>query len=581
VTRHLDDLDPCRPTCGRLCWVNGWWSISGLQPAAEQWIRRVMPWCRKGEYLVLDTPREVETLHWLQMRYPLEVEPGSRAAYARSLARARKVAARRERTEPLAPATDIPRFAAQLYPYQALDVSRMLDVERTLLAWEMGLGKTFAALAAAAAADAWPLVLVVPAQIRRQWMSVIRELMRFEAADGMLPFGDDAPVDLSVMDLRGQTPDRLPVRRIYMLHYGLLQYWQLELERAQPQMVIFDEAQELRRSGSNKYMAAKRLASVSRYCFGLSGTPIYNYGAEIWNVLDVIDRGCLGAQERFTDQWCAPWGSGGDRRLVREPARLNEHLVGEGLMIRRRKSDADVACDLPVKRRAVIELDHDEHMYRELMREAVELAKQYDDLEWTERGRATREVDRRSRMAAGIAKAPAVAAWVVSLLEAGERPIIFAHHHAVHERLLGELDRYGVASWTGRQTEEKKAEAFRRFQAGEAQAILIALRSSTGIDGLQQHATCVVFAELDWSPKVHEQCEDRLHRAGAHDGLREVGVMCYYLVADTSYDGIMRDRLQLKSSQSRGILGDGADDASLDAEPHLQRLIERLRSAGR
>ena len=85
-------------------------------------------------------------------------------------------------------------------------------------------------------------------------------------------------------------------------------------------------------------------------------------------------------------------------------------------------------------------------------------------------------------------------------------------------------------------------------------------------------------AELDWSPAVHSQCEDRANR----DGMSGESTLCYYLVSEYGCDPEMQDRLGLKIDQFRGIMGDAgaANDDGLGAEAarqHLDRIIEKLR----
>ena len=42
---------------------------------------------------------------------------------------------------------------------------------------------------------------------------------------------------------------------------------------------------------------------------GLSGTPIYNQGGEIWNVVNIIDFHFLGDWESFSREWCYGYNS--------------------------------------------------------------------------------------------------------------------------------------------------------------------------------------------------------------------------------------------------------------------------------
>ena len=543
------------------------------EPQVVELCRRLFPSMRRHshELRFSATQRAVEDLHWLMLRYPLAIE--CPLQYERDRRRAIVLAQRRNGLLEVRPATPPPSFLATLRPYQADDVARMVAMERVLNANDMGLGKTVEGLAALVTAGATPALLVVQPHVQLQWQVACSEFLRLQVG-GVLPHVDP-PRDLMCHRIRGLKPYRLPHAPLYLIHYGLLDRWVDTLKELELQAVVFDEVQELRRTESLKYAAALALSSMARYCWGLSGTPIYNYGAEIWAVLNAISFHCLGSQAIFVQDWCGY----GDR--VMKPDVLGAHLVAEGLMIRRRKSDADVASQLPPKQRAVVAIDQDEDVYRKLIGQAVRLARGWDGMGFHEKGEALREISQESRQAAGVAKAGHVAAFVQSLVEAGERPVVFAHHHQVHWVLTEGLAAAGVARMTGLETTAQKEQAKQRFLSGQDKVCLLALRASTGIDGLQKVGTCVVFAELDWSPAIHRQCEDRLHR----DGLEGVEhLMAYYLVADNSYDAVVRSVLGLKVAQSTGLLGDqpeSAEDRGLAeqvAEDHLKQLVEALRS---
>jgi SWI/SNF-related matrix-associated actin-dependent regulator of chromatin subfamily A-like protein 1 len=290
-------------------------------------------------------------------------------------------------------------------------------------------------------------------------------------------------------------------------------------------------------------------------------------------VMNIIEYHCLGDWDSFTREWCAGYGSD----VVKDPERLNAYLRREGLMLRRRKED--VAQHLPKKQRIVEFVDSDKSVFAQLVAEASRIAKNalhvQDNLA---RGRMERDAINQSRMATGIAKAPAVAAFVRGMLEADEPTLVFAHHHAVVDTLLDELKEFNPVCITGRQTEKQKWEAKEAFQAGKTNLCIIALRSATGIDGLQQRARVVVFAELDWSPAIHTQGEDRAHRDG-----QKHPVLCYYLVADAGTDPDVMEALGFKIAQFTGIMGDTPEtesDRELSGQQvthHMQAVLAKLR----
>ena len=537
------------------------WTIKG-EPCVTELAKRLFPGCDgRGRGVARFTAhrRIIGDLNWLMLRYPLEIKDSDRVRWENALEEAREYAVRREQALRMPETATPPRetFSGELLPFQKQGLGFMLSTRRCLLADEMGLGKTVQALAFLATTAAYPAILVVPPHLIRNWQ---REVERFLSPDGRL----------RVHVIRGLKPYDLPEADVYIVHYLLLRGWKDVLPGLGFKTVIFDEMQELRRNGTGKYSAASLLSEACENCIGLSGTPIYNQGGEIWNVVNIIDFHFLGDWESFSREWCYGYNT----TVVAKPELLGEHLRREGLMLRRLKSD--VLTELPAKRRLVQEIDWDDQVYRELMKPVaanLQLLRATDDP--SRRAIIEDAISQQQRQATGIAKAPFVCAFVKALVEGGEKVLLMAHHHAVMDIYKKELKACRPKFITGRETDRQKDEAAAAFMAGKTDLLCISLRSASGLN--LQRATCVVFGELDWSPAVHSQAEDRAHRIGQRDSL-----LCYYLVSPNGSDRDMQDALGLKVSQFVAIMGDtpqSREDQFMqqtEARERIRQLVQRL-----
>ena len=538
------------------------WTIKG-EPCVTEMAKRLFPGSerKRGEARFTANRRIIGEVNWLMMRYPLEIAERDRALWEKSLAKAREHALQREAALKLPVRATPPEgtFCGTLREFQKEGLSFLLANPRTLLADEMGLGKTVQALSCLAATQDLPALLVVPPHLVRNWQA---ETARFLRVNGREP---------RVHVIKGLKPKALPEADVYIIHYLLLRGWKTVLPEMGFKAVVFDEMQELRHAGTEKYSAASLLAESCERVIGLSGTPIYNRGAEIWNVVNILDFHCLGDWESFTREWCDGYGN----HIVRDPKLLGDHLRREGLILRRTKQE--VLAELPPKRRLVQEIDSDDRVYRELMRPVMELLGSLAQLHPDAKERALLEerICAGERQATGVAKAPFVAAFVRALLDSEEKVLLFAHHHAVMDIYKKELAAYKPAFITGRETQDGKERSVQRFMEGETNLCVISLRSAAGLN--LQRASCVVFGELDWSPAVHSQAEDRAHRMGQQDS-----ILCYYLVAPQGSDRDMQDALGLKVSQFVQLMGDKTPEfadvqrAQIAARKHVERMLNQL-----
>ena len=541
------------------CWV-----VKG-DPSVTEMCKRLFPGSagsRRGEARFTAHRRMVGELCWLMLRFPLTVKMSDLALWDKAVADARAYAIQREKAARMPTFATPPEgtFTGQLMSFQQEGLGFLLQHDRCLLADEMGLGKTVQALSWLASTGSFPALVIPPAHLTRNWQE---EATRFLRLNGEPP---------RVHVIKGLKPYDLPEADIYIMHYLLLRGWKEVLPTLPFRAVIFDEIQELRHTGTEKYSAASLLSESCEKVIGLSGTPIYNKGGEIWNVINILDFHFLGDWESFSREWCYGYGNA----LVVKPDLLGAYLKREGLMLRRTKQE--VLKELPPKRRLVQELDWNDKVYARLMEPILpQLLRWKTDGTLTASSRAMLEesISQRARQATGVAKAPFVCQFVRALLESGEQVLLFAHHHEVMDIYKKELHSFSPGFITGRETSAMKDKAVERFMAGKTDVLCISLRAASGLN--LQRATCVVFGELDWSPAVHSQAEDRAHRIGQEDSL-----LCYYLVAPQGSDASMQEALGLKVSQFVGLMGDTplsaqqAADAASQARKHVEKIVQEL-----
>ena len=370
------------------CWV-----VKG-DPSVTEVCKRLFPGSagsRRGEARFTAHRRAVGDLCWLMMRFPLEIKASDRALWEKAVTGAREYAVRQAKmaTMPVRMTPPDGAFLGTLRPFQEEGLSYLCSHDRCLLADEMGLGKTVQALAFLSSTGSLPALVIPPAHLTRNWQE---ETLRFLRVDGKAP---------RVHTIRGLKPYDLPEADVYIMHYLLLRGWKNVLPTLPFRSVIFDEIQELRHAGTEKYSAASLLSESCERVIGLSGTPIYNRGGEIWNVINILDYHFLGDWESFSREWCSGYGN----QLVLKPDLLGAYLRREGLMLRRTKQE--VLRELPPKRRLVQELDWNDKVYAQLMAPVMRDVlrwKQDDQLSAQERAMLEESISQHARQATGVAK---------------------------------------------------------------------------------------------------------------------------------------------------------------------------------
>ncbi|AXQ69793.1 DNA helicase [Caulobacter phage CcrSC] len=343
----------------------------------------------------------------------------------------------------------------------------------------------------------------------------------------------------------------------------------------------------------------------------LTGTPMMSRPAEFWSIVKAFDPTGLGRnQEAFYYRYCGAYRThhGLDTSGATNLKELGEKLR-RTFMIRRLKRE--VLPELPPKTRSIVALDSAE--IRDLVTKEDELAqslrlfehmmaapdpnKVFNSVEDYEAfqgqmiadrakalgldmamGDGEQKTDARKlnmdfasavlgleppavkidfeeiaqvRRELGMAKVKAAIDWIKTFLDGGEKLVVFAYHTDVVEALIEGLKKYNPAYIYGKVPQRERQNMVDAFQQTDRCRVIIGNIHAMGVGHTLTTAHDVAFVELDWTPAMMEQCEDRVCRIGQTSDK----IFIYYLVANGSLDARIAQALKVKEDNIVETIG--------------------------
>ncbi|GAA1149091.1 hypothetical protein GCM10009672_21670 [Nesterenkonia lutea] len=479
----------------------------------------------------------------------------------------------------------------ELMPHQARLVAAAAAGHRTfLLADEPGLGKTAQALLAAQAADAYPLLVVVPNVVKMNWA---REAMLWTPnRPATVVHGDGDRIDgfADIIIVNYEVLDR---------HAG----WLRELGL---RGMVVDEAHYIKNPKSQRSQNVLQLSERIRsrvadpLLIALTGTPLINDIEDfkaIWQFLGWIDETrpigeLMGALER-TGLTPADRGFSAAARAA---------VVDRGI-VRRRK--ADVAADLPARRVADVPVELDDEAGRSIRAAEQSLARRL--VTRYERARAAqasgdvvegidrvlvRQVAAQERASKatkksnenvftmtrriGQAKAGLAADYAAQLARSAGKVVFFAKHIDVMDIAEGTFAKQGIryASIRGDQTASARQKHIDAFTNDPDVAVAVCSLTAAGVGINLQVASNMVLAELSWTHAEQTQAIDRIHRIG-----QEEPVTAWRIIATQTLDTKIAELIDSKAGLAARAL-DGSDQEVPDsADVQLEALVTLLEDA--
>lgn len=447
-------------------------------------------------------------------------------------------------------AAEIPSPAGLQYlPFQKAGIAYATARSGTLIADEMGLGKTVQAIGVINDTPALQNALIVcPASLKLNWERELRcWLVR----------------PLSVAIAKGAA---LPATNIVITNYEMVARQRSQIDARTWDLAIFDESHYLKNPKTARTIAAlgrrdkygtweTAPIKAARYLF-LTGTPVLNRPVELWPLLRTLDPAGLGrSYGKYTERYCDRHQGAhgvdvsGASNLDELQARLRSTC-----MVRRLK--ADVLQELPPKRRQLVLLpvDSPEAAAALAREQRVSQNTHYDAdasaLTSTD-ALALAEIAA-ARHETALAKVPAAIEFVREVADSVGKAVVFTHHVDVAARIASAFGDHAVL-YTGETPPAERQAAVDRFQTDPACTLFVGTIGAAGVGITLTAASHVIMAELEWTPALVSQAEDRTHRIGQRNC-----VSVYHLV----YDGSIDQRMVELLLQKQAVI-----DAALDNQP--------------
>lgn len=425
------------------------------------------------------------------------------------------------------------------YKHQIEAAKFLLEKKKSLVAHEMGSGKTLTAILAAYTLKPKRLV-ICPASLKYNWEKEIR-MVDYKGSVSVIGDKVDYSSDWIV------------------INYDILEREYKNLSQINFSSVILDEAHYVKSVSNRGNPDSKRakytmqLTSKSEYVFSLTGTPITNKPKDIFNILKICDHILSRNFFNFAKKYCGARHNGFGWEFNGSSNEEELHELIKTVMDRKRKEEM---LDLPDKIRRFIPVQINFQSYNE----AVEKYKR-EKSRFKTKGEHLAYLTTIKHILAKE-KVESTIELAENILDAGESVVIFTNYNAVVNKLMNRF-KDKATKITGDCSGKDRQKAVDDFQSGE-KTVMVANIIAAGVGITLVKANNLIFNDFDWVPSNHFQAEDRIHRIGQNNKC----VINYVYASGAEIDEYMADMLETKSSYINKIIDGGKGD-QLDIQNEL------------
>lgn len=313
---------------------------------------------------------------------------------------------------------------------------------------------------------------------------------------------------------------------VILTTYAILRIDSEEFKKHHWDLMIIDEAQNIKNSNTSQTQAVKSIKATMKVA--MTGTPVENRLSELWSIFDFINKGYLGTIVDFGKNYSIPI------ERFKENARAEKlKLAISPFMLRRLKTDKTIISDLPDK--VVL----DEYCY--LTKTQAGLYERVLQQSMNEISTSGGGINRRgaifklitslkqvcnhpfhylkhgdkTKTASG--KTQKLVSILNNIIENNEKALVFTQYKQmgeILEEIIADEYNFNPLFFHGSLNVKQRENMIQEFSENLEKKIMILSLKAGGLGLNLTSATNVIHYDLWWNPAVEDQATDRTYRIG-------------------------------------------------------------------
>lgn len=427
--------------------------------------------------------------------------------------------------------------------YQIEGVTYMINHGNCINGDDCGLGKTGQMIITLELLGAFPAIIVTPASVKYGWRVEWSKWCQRE-----IEIIDSTNKDINMN------------ADVYVINYDILgeKYTNNKVRLRFPELLdrhwsaaVFDEIHFLKSANSVRTRAAYKLVKNSDDIFGLSGTLAMNRPVEVKQPLIVIKRfnDIFPDVRKFELRYCNAKATeyGWDVKSSNNLIELNS-ILRHFCYIRREKRD--VLKELPPVADSYIYCDiSNKREYRKAENDLIDYLSEID-IERAQKAQNAKHLVMLStlRKLSIKGKIKAIEVFLKEWMESneGKKILVFGHHR---EPLQDLSKRFDSLLLQGGTNAKKKQQIKEKFMESKVPVLFANIESAgTGMDGLQEVCSNIVFIEFPDRSTDLDQAISRLERMGQQESMN-----VYYTICKDTIDMHLLDFINSKRKVTEAV----------------------------
>ena len=468
-----------------------------------------------------------------------------------------------------------------LFEHQKTGIEFLKKTKKCILADEMGLGKTRQAVISAGENGKKGTLIICPASLKVNWEREILEVYPEE--------------EIQIIDSKS---DGLNTEASwYIINYDILKKHkdliQATIDFKGIDTIILDEAHYIKGKSQRAKLVTEMCSDENiKNVYALTGTPIMNRPIELFNILKAIGHPLGSKRSFYSKRYCGAYLRvlKNGRRFIDEKGATNlgelRTLIKSSILRRKKEEVLNLPdkiisiMESPMSREWKIEYENAWDNYLLFLAEYPVPEKDIDNIIMAKQLVEIQKL----KQVCSYSKIDRIVDDIANAIDQGEKIIVFTQYTKTLEKIAEGVKNLKISkdgkkvdiecvTLSGKDKMEARQESVDKFQNDEKTKVFVSNIKAGGVGLTLTEGSIVMFADMDWSPEVHSQAEDRAHRIGQN---RMVNIYYYYVPETIEEDiiGLLTEKKKIIDEILDGTK-ENIKQTSI-AEEFLKRMSRRV-----